>query len=633
MPLSSKGLKKFNNFDFGVSYRVGESRERFRDALNVFSNQGRLETRFGRSLYNSTLLSGPVLSISYFKTSAGVRYIIAKVGTSLYSVAPSGAHTAIKTGLSSSTKHRGITWARGASSRHIIAIENDGLFQWDGTTFTQLGQDPPVGFSIAATTGTLTGDYRVHLTYYSSTTGFETNASFSNTITLAAQGINITGIPTTASNATINKIRVYVEALVSPDDPVFVTELALGTTSYSFGAEPDSTETRPLSNAKPVSGGGKFLAEFNGRLVYAGNNSFKSDVYFSEQDLPDAFNDGTGPDQLIYYANGDGPITGLAVGLYNNTVLDPYLVIFKARSIDIFSGISGEEKSAPVSKKIGCVSHETIQVKNGDVYFLSDNGWRVISNGRLLTDQQNNPTTLGLGDIDDIFRQPGFTYEINKAQVSNAFSAYYSTLDQYLTWVPEGASTSLDKTYCYEFKNGSFKPFSFYSASTCACTGEDSTGAEVVFMADANGAIYTYSVKETIGADDDSTNTPQVVRAFALLPWLDGDDMDSSYNWRNIILRRVSGRGNLLLRGFVNYSLDSFADPFTYASTSSGFQLDVSKLDIGLLQEDGRTIERVGDDINRVGQNLMIGFYQEEIGSSMGLVAAQVEYSKNGNQN
>jgi hypothetical protein len=633
MPLRSKGMKKFKSFDFGVSYRIGESRERFRDALNVFSNQGRLETRFGRSRYIDTLLSGPVLSLSYFKTGAGVRYVLAKVGTSLYSISSSGAHTAIKTGLSSTTKHRGITWSRGSTSRHIIAIENDGLFQWDGTNFTILGEDPPVGFSIAATTGSLTGSYRVHLTYYSSTTGFETNSSFSNTIALVGQGINITGIPTTSANATINKIRVYLEDLGSPDDPLFVTEFALGTTSYSFGAEPDSTETRPLSNAKPVSGGGKFLAEFNGRLVYSGNNSFRSDVYFSEQDLPDAFNDGNGPDQLIYYANGDGPVTGIAVGLYNNTVLDPYLVVFKARSIDVFSGIAGEEKSAPISKQIGCVSHETIRVKNGDVYFLSDNGWRVISNGRLLTDQQNNPVTLGVGDIDDIFRSPGFSYEINKAQASNAFSVYYSTLDQYLTWVPEGASTSLSKTYCYEFKNGSFKPFTFNTASTAACTGEDSTGAEVVFMGDSNGAIYTYSVKEEKGSDANELGVAQAVTAYALLPWLDGDDMDRSYNWRNIILRRVVGSGDLILRGFVNFSLDSFADPFTYVSSSGGFQLDVSRLDIDELQEEGRTIERVGTDINQVGQNLMIGFYQNTIGSSMGLVAAQVEYSQNGNQN
>jgi hypothetical protein len=634
MPLQGKNAKLYRSFDFGVSYRIGENRDRFKDALNVFSNQGRLETRFGRSLYNSTLLSGPILSLSFFKTSSGVKYVLAKVGTTLYSVATSGASTAIKTGLSAGTKHRGITWSRGASSRHIISIEGDGLFQWNGTTFTQLGQDPPVGHTVATTTGTLTdGTYKVHLTYYSSTTGFESNSSASSEIATTADGILVDNIPTTAANATIDKIRIYLEDVNGADDPAFVAEIALGNTSYSITQDPTSAETRPLSNAKPLSGGGKYLTEYNGRLVYAGNSSFKNDVFFSEQDLPDAFNDGNGPDRLVHYAKGNGTITGLATGLYSNSVLDPYLVVFKERSLEIISGIADEQRAVPISHQIGCVSHETIQVKNGDVYFLSDNGWRVISNGRLLTDQQNNPITLGLGDVDDIFRQPGFTYELNKAQASNAFSVYYSTLDQYLTWIPEGGSTDVSKTYAYEFRNGGFKPYTFFTPSTAACIGEDADGAEVVFMSDANGAIYTHSIKETVASDEDSTGTAQNVNAYALLPWLEGNDYDSSWSWRNIIIKRVAGSGNLLLRAFVNYSTDEAIDPITYESTDSGFILDVSQLDVDSLQEAGRTIEKLGADINRNGESLTIGFYQNEIGSSIALISAQIESNKNGNRN
>lgn len=633
MTLKRKAPLKFRDFDFGVSYRVGEAGKKFKDACNVFSNQGRLETRFGRSLYNSTLLSGPVLSLSFFKTSASVKYVLAKVGTTLYSVNSSGAHTAIKTGLSAGTKHRGITWARGSSSRHIISIEDDGLFQWDGTTFTQLGQDPPVDHSVSITTGTLTGDYRVHLTYYSSKTGFESNSSYSDVITLTADGILVSDIPTTADNATIDKIRIYLEDMGSPDDPLFVAEVALGTTSHPIGGEPDSTATRPLSNAKPLAGGGKFLTEFNGRLVYAGNDEFKSDVFFSEADLPDAFNDGTGPDRLVHYAKGNGPVTGLATGLYSNSVLDPYLVIFKQRSIEIFSGIAGEERAIPLSQQIGCVSHETISVKNGDVYFLSDNGWRVISSGRLMTDDKKNPLTLGNGDIDDIFRQPGFTYEINKSQIENAFSVYYSTLDQYLTWVPEGANTELTKTYNYEFKNGGFKPYVFETPSTAACIGEDAAGAEVVFMGDGNGAIYTHSVKEVAGSDADSTGTAQDVQAFALIPWIDGDDMDASYNFRELLLRRVLGSGNVVARAFINYSVDSVGEDFTFESLLTGFVLDVDKLDEQELQDQGRGISTERADINQSGENLMIGFYQNLKGSSMGLVSLQIEFNKNGNRN
>jgi hypothetical protein len=631
VPLQKKSIKKYRSFDFGVSYRVGENRERLKDALNVFTNQGRLSSRYGRSLWLENLLGGPVLSLSFFKNSSGTRYLLAKVGTVLYRVNPTGSHTSIKTGLSAGTKHRGITWARGSTSRHIISIEEDGLFQWDGTTFTQLGQDPPEGHTVAITAGTMTGTFRIHLTYYSSTTGFESNSTASDPIVLTADGIFIDDIPNTADNATIDKIRIYLEDTASPDDPLFCDEISLGTTSATVGSLPTSAETRPLSNAKPLYGGGKYLVEFNHRLVYAGNSSFKNDVFFSEADLPDAFNDGNGPDRLVIYAGGNGEITGLATGLYNNSVLDPYLVIFKKRSTEVYSEISGEGRSVVISSEIGCVSHETIKVKNGNVFFLSDHGWRVIENGRLLT-KDGNPATLADGDVDDIFRQPGFTYEINKAQANNAFSVYYSTLDQYLTWVPEGASTDLLKTYCFEFKTNSFKPYQFQSASTAACIGEDASGFEVVYMGDANGGIYTHSVNESQASDDDSTGTESAINAFAILPWLDGDDMDSSYNWRELILRRVSGSGNMVARAFVNFSLDESAS-LDFLSEQSGFVLDVDKLDEGILQEAGRGIETSRADINLCGENLAIGFYQQAVGTSLELVSAQVECNKNGNRN
>ena len=636
MPLKQKGARKFRDFSKPVSYLVSENRERLKDALNVFSNQGRLETRFGRSVYNSTLLAGSVLSVSFFKNANGERSVLAKVGTTLYKVASTGAHTAVKTGLSLTTKHRVLTFARGSSSRQIIAIEGDGLFQWNGTTFGELSQNPPIGFSVVnAASGSLTvGTYKVHLTYYSSSTGYETSATISSSVTTtASQKISVTGIPATATNPTIDKIRLYLENTASVEPALFSAEIALGSTSWDISTMPDSTETYSLANGVHPAGGAKYLAEFNGSLVTAGNSSFKNDVFFSEQDLPEAFNDGSAPDRLVHYAKGNGDISGIATGLYNNSVLDPYLVIFKNRSIEIFSGIAEEYRTVQISNQIGCVSADTISVKNGDVYFLSDNGWRVISNGRLVTDNQNNTITLGLGDIDDIFRQPGFTYEVNKSYINNTFSVYYSTLDQYLTWVAEGANVEYSKTYAYDFKLGGFMPYVFNTPSTAACIGEDSSGAEVVFMADKDGAIYTHSVKETKGSDADKLGVAQGLEAFALLPWIDGDDMDASFNWRELLIKRVAGSGSLEVRVWINYDLDSQGASYTFSSPASGFVLDVDSLDVGILLEAGRSIETVRADINKAGENILIGFYQNELGSSLGLVAVQVESNKNGNRN
>jgi hypothetical protein len=636
MPLNQRASRKIRSFDLPVSYRINESGEKLRDALNVFSNQGRLETRFGRSLWNAVSLGASVQSISFFKHANGTRYLIAKVGTVLYSVASTGAHTAIKTGLTDTTKHRGITWARGTSSRHIIAIESDGLFQWDGTTFTELGQAAPAACVAALTAGSLTnGSYKIYLTYYSSVTGFESNAgTASNTVTTSTQGIALSSIPSTATNGTIDKIRIYLKNTGSVDDAVYVTELSLGTTTYTISSNPTSTSTYPLANAAPSSGGAKFLTEFNRKLVCAGNGTYKNDVYFSEEDLPDAFNDGTANNRVVLYAPYDGEVTGIATGLYNNSVLDPYLVVFKKRSTHIYSEIGGVEKFVPISKEIGCASHDTISVKNGDVYFLSSNGWRVISNGRIMTDQQNNPATLGQGDLDDIFKQPGYVYEINKAQLSNSFSVYYSALDQYMTWVAEGAGSEFTKVYSYEFPVGGFKPYSFYTPATAACIGEDGNGDEVVFMSDASGAIYTHSINEA-RSDEDSGGTAKAIESFAMMSWMDGGDMDASYNFRELLLRRVVTGNDITIKTWINYSIQNLADyeiTFSDPDADNGFILDESLLDEGVFS-DGRTISTARADINRCGENILIGFYLTSIDGNLNLVSAQIDFSTNGNRN
>jgi hypothetical protein len=731
MPLQQKAVQKLRSFDLPVSYKVNESRPRLRDALNVFSNQGRLETRFGRSLLAS--LGTSILSMSYFKTAAGVKYIIAKVGTEIkaYNINTNSTST-IKTGLSSTTKHRGFTWIKGSTSRHIISVESDGLFQFNGTTFTQLGQNAPSAPTVAAhsTTGSLPfGTYNVYLTYYSSTTGFESNKSAASSdviisaqkiiqdltyaakldgalgnlitvtytaggvlgsetitvtnnainVTIASgattanqiktlidknssaaalvsvtvsgtgttaqtavaataltggqQSINVTNLPATADNATIDKVRLYYKNASSVDDPVYVTEFALGTTSYMISAESESSTTAPIANAAPLSGGGKYLTDFNRKLVYAGNGTYKNDVFFSEEDLPDAFNDGTADDRLVLSPLYDGEITGLATGLYSNSVLDPYLVVFKKRSTHIYSEISGEGKFVPISDKIGCVSHESIVVKNGNIYFLSDQGPRAIENGLIVRNEMGNPAILGDGDIDDIFRQPGYVYEVNRSQMQNAFSVYYSTLDQYMTWVSEGSSTSFDKTYVYEYQLGGFKPYKFYSPSVAACVGEDSSGDEVVFMADSNGAVYTHSTKES-RSDDDYLGAAQTIDAFAMLTWMDGDDMDASYNFRELILRRVASEEDLTVKTWINYNLGNLEQySYDFAGNDEGGPVfDVSEWDEAVYSDE-RTIITRRADINRCGENILIGFYQNELNANLNLVAAQLEFNRNGNRN
>lgn len=279
MPLNLRAIKKVKRFNLPLSYRIYERGMKLIEARNVISTQDRLDTRFGTSRFNSVAFTGPILSLSSFVKTDGSIYQIAKVGTVLYSVSTTGAHTVIKTGLTSTTKHRGIT----ENDRHIIAIENDGLFSWNGTTFTQLGQAAPGTLTAAIAAGgslTDTDQYQAAITFYASGIGFESNALSSTVVTASGANLRValTNIPATASNALVDKVRIYLKNVTNDTDFLFITEQNLGTTSYNIDSESTSIETPPENNGAPLSGGGKYMGFFNSRLVYSGNSSFKNDV-------------------------------------------------------------------------------------------------------------------------------------------------------------------------------------------------------------------------------------------------------------------------------------------------------------------------------------------------------------------
>jgi len=633
MPLNLRASKKVRDFDLAVSYRIHERRNKLIDARNVFSNQGRLETRFGSSRYNSTTLGGSILSLSSFQKSDASNYTIAKVGTSLYSVAISGAHTEIKSGLGATTKHRGVTF----NNRHIISIEGDGLFSWDGTIFSQLGQAAPATLTATLASGGSLSDatsYQAAVTFYASSIGMESNYQTS-AITAVAGGnltLDLSAIPATAPNGFVDKIRIYLKNTTTNSSFLFIAELAIGTTTYSITANSTSAVVAPENNGPPLAGGGKFMGIFNSKLVHAGSTSFPNDVFFSEQYLPDAYN--PNDSQVVLTIPGQGGITGLAVGMFGDSYLDPFVCIFKRRSIHIYSELGGNPKSVIISNEVGCVSHDTIQVKNGAVYFLSDEGWRAIVDGRLVRNSEGEAITLGNGDIDDIFKSPGYIYEINRAQMTNAFSVYYPTLDQYMTWISEGSNNAFTKVYVYEYNSVGFKVFEFSSVATCATIGESATSRPVVLFGTSGGFILQHSIVER-RSDEDSEGTEVSIPAFAVLPWYPNEegDFDATYNFRELVLKAIVSANALTVKSFIDFDLSDQIDySYTFTDPNSGFILDLSLLDVGVFGDE-RTIKSSRADINRTALSMAIGFYQDVIGGNIGLVAAQLDLSKNGNSN
>jgi hypothetical protein len=629
MSLRRKNLSIHKSLSMPVSYKL-LAPDKLYDARNIYDNQGVTETRPGVMRYNSTSLGGRVLSKSYFKKTDGTRYKLAKVGTVLYSVAASGAHTTLKSGLSSSTKHRGVT----INDRHIIAIEGDGLYSFNGTTFTQLGQSPPSTLTVNdAAGGSLTADhdYQVGITFYASGIGFETNALASSVVPITGTDLTIaiTAIPAVASNALIDKVRIYLKDITDNGSMLFVDEIDLGTTTYNITEEPTSTQTPPTKNAAPSAGGGKYLAIFGKSVAYTGNGTFKNDVFISEEYLPDGYDDTTTAKTLEI--PGQGEVTGIATGLYDNSYLNPFLVIFKKTTTVLYSELNGVAVQTTIDEHVGCVSHDTIKVRNGIVMFMSENGWYAVKNGSLIK-KEGKPFSLGGGDIDDVFTRNGWSYQLNAAQFSSFFSAYYPTLGHYMTFVAEGSSENFQKAYNYEERLGGFRPLEFKKSFTCASEGEDDNGYQCVFLGDEDGFIYTYSIRNDLH-DEDESGASETIPAFAYLPYIIPGDDSCSYNFRSLVVKAINSANNVTVRAFPAYSFQAYeSTSFDFSNATPGFVLDLSQLDVDILGDE-RVPTTYMADINRTGETMLIGFFQDILDANMGLISSQLTYNKNKNRN
>lgn len=650
MPQALRKVIKWPLWRMPVSYNILD-KDRMADARNVCTIQKILQTRPGTSRFNDTRISAEeILSISYFKDNAADNYVIAKVGRNFYKVPEAGVSTLLfggftldedsldsgflsesETVLLSTSRHRAITW----NGRHIMAVGADGLYQYNGTTFTQIGQDPPSAPTAIKNEGggTLSNTgWQVGITFYDSINGFETNISgASATITTDGgnDALSISNIDETAENSNIDKVRIYLKDFTAAGAWLFIAEINIGTTTYEITEDATSTQIPPLTNAAPLDGGAKYLTMFGDSLAYAGNSNFPSDVFFSEIYKPDAFDDTSGRTVLV--GAGNGPITGLATGFYNNDNLNPYLCIFKKDTVEVYSRLGGFAEQSLVSPNVGAPSQDTIKVINGDVYFQSTKGFHVIRNGRLVQ-KKDKVFHLANGDIDNIFNDDGFTYALNKTESDNFFSVYYPVLDQYITFVKESGSTKTFKAYNYEFKTNGFRPYNFPLNIIDAEVGEDENGETVVLLATEGGYIMKHSIAEG-RSDTMADGATQEIEVFGNFYWVSGDDMDATYNFGTFIARALRNNDEIEFKYFLNYEYDaSTLEDFDFTKEATGFILDVSKLDEAILS-DGRNILRYVGGIYKTSQSLLITFSHNVKDSNINLIESQLDFSKNGNSN
>ena len=639
--LRGRSALQRKSFTKGVSYKSGDIGDKLFDAVNMLIVQNKLQTRYGLTRFTADSFTDTPQSISFFtKLDDTTKKIVVKAGTAMYSASTDGVFSSIKTGLSSSTQHNAITM----NGRHIIALGSDGLYAYDGTTFSALGLAAPTApTAVIAAGGALDepNDYTVAITYYQSGTGFETNIGADSAVATSSVGnqtINVSAIPV-STHPLVDLKRIYLKQ--DTGSYLFVAEIANGTTTYSITANPSAAaDSPPTGHDPPLDGGAKYLAFFQGKIAAAGNTNFPDEVVFSELDIPDAWPTDIAPVK----AQGDGPITGLAVGLHNNQSVDQYLVIFKKRSCTIyFEPLAGDPQITHLPG-VGCVSHKTIIVKDGIIYFLSLFGWKKVVNGNI------KDATLAEGDIDDIFQTSGFTYGVNKTQLANSFSVYYSETDSYMTWVAEGSSSTFDKCYNYHMALDAFMPLQI--TGTCACVGEDADSNECVYIASSDRKVYKYSIRNSyvdqlvgegftldvdqVDVDVLTDDLSRAISCFAIHNWMPESDFDTSWNFRDYILEGISDtteqRSTATVKAYLNFNRSTSYN-YTYDFfRQEGFTLDVSMLDVDVLGDD-RSRYRVAADLAVSGQNILIGIFQEVEEARLQILSHQLNYNKNGNRN
>ena len=655
MPQNLAGSLKIPEFNIGLSYRLDEKLLSYREQINGMINNRRLEKRYGIDFLikdgsGDSPDFGRINSISYFQDADSVRNYLFKSGASFYRVDnDSTSFVTLGSGFNADSKHRGLT----LNNRHMVAMGDDGLYQYVGTTFTQAGNQLPTQASIvdAAGAGALTsGDYRAQYTLYSSITGYESlPSSPSDSATITTGSLKIFNLQSSADNKLIDKLRIYLKKSTLTEY-IFYAEVPLGTLEYFITADSLSSQNPPDDTQLLPVGGAKYLTEYNGRLVVAGNSQFPNDIIFSNEDDPESFDDGATAIRLAI--SGNGPVTGIATGLYSNTVLDPFLVCFKENATWIYSQIGNQAKLVRLNESIGCVSHDSIVVRNGVVYFLSRYGWFGVKNG-LLISKDSKPYSLGGGAIDDIFEDSGMDQYVNISKLKNAFSFHFHVQDVYVTFIPLNGDNNFHQAYVYNFNADSFLKWSFPISIISAVVGQDSSGLETILLGQQNknyvpdvtapgerpSALFKMSKKvgysDTYYSEDTVSPVKQsdAISFETQIRWQDGGDYDASYNFRELLFRLKRYQPDLLIKAWVNFTYSFISSQvMELPEPDATFILDESYLDIDSLGE-GADAVTARCDLNVTGENLLLGIYQNDINENIILTSGQLNFSRNGNRN
>lgn len=245
-----------------------------------------------------------------------------------------------------------------------------------------------VASASATGSGVMTGTYEVRYTYYNGNTGHESSASDSSTAAvLSGQQLAITGV-TVSSDAQVTARKVYIRDTTSQTLFRYAGQIANNSgTTITLNVDetlllilaPSTTENAPPPSSV------KHLAYVNSYMFAASDK----ELFWSKKGQPEAF-DETFIGEPV--GKGDGQII---TGLFG---FGEVLLVFKTRSTYILTGSSPLSwKLLPLFSDIGCVSHKSITVASGSVWWWSHlgpvswDGTNLVQLGKLLLNLNSYP--------------------------------------------------------------------------------------------------------------------------------------------------------------------------------------------------------------------------------------------------
>jgi hypothetical protein len=264
--------------------------------LHVAGQRASVMRRRGLTTINTTPISGSPAIIGqlfYSKVSSGVitRYHLLISDNGRLDLRNSDNTTSAADGSAATPFTSGSYYPDSAVANFLAFICNSQeAKKYNGTNVQKWGIAAPSGaptLTDSGVGGTPSGTYEGFITYYNSATDHESSPGpTSSTVTVASKKIHFSW--SASSDAQVTHARLYIRNTATQPFFYRVTEVAIGTTTYDANFTDASLITKaPISHQYDPPPTGTKLCEWHYSRMFVSDGT---DVYFSEEDKPEAFN-------------------------------------------------------------------------------------------------------------------------------------------------------------------------------------------------------------------------------------------------------------------------------------------------------------------------------------------------------